>query len=94
VGAATAGDPAAPPGGARLPVPSFGEGGTHVAEDAYVYWAGVREREEGVLETTGGRVYTAVGLGDTLEEARQRAYATVERLPFEGRVYRRDIAHL
>jgi phosphoribosylamine--glycine ligase len=92
--AATAGYPEAPQGGARLPVPSFGEGGTQAAEDAYVYWAGVREREEGVLETTGGRVYTAVGLGDTLEEARQRAYATVERLPFEERVYRRDIALL
>jgi phosphoribosylamine-glycine ligase len=59
-----------------------------------VFWAGVRDSEAGVLATPGGRVYTAVGLGDTLEEARQRAYATVERLPFEGRVYRRDIAHL
>jgi phosphoribosylamine-glycine ligase len=52
----------------------------------------VREAGENVLETTGGRVYTALGLSDTLEEARQRAYGVMERLPFADMQYRTDIA--
>ncbi len=92
--AATAGYPEAPEAGARLPLPSFSEGGSKVGDDAYVYWAGVREGAEGMLETTGGRTYTAVGLGDTLDQARQKAYSILERLPFAGRQYRSDIAQI
>ena len=90
--AATAGYPETPQAGARIAKPNFSEGGTQVEADAYVYWAGVKEVDDSTLETTGGRVYTAVGLGDTLNEARQKAYATLDRLPFEGRQYRSDIA--
>jgi len=90
--AATAGYPEAPQAGIRFPNPHFSEGGTQAGADAYVYWAGVKEVDEGTFEATGGRVYTAVGLGDTLSEARQKAYATLDRLPFEGRQYRSDIA--
>ncbi len=90
--AATAGYPEAPQAGARIAKPNFSEGGTQVEADAYVYWAGVKEVDNSTLETTGGRVYTAVGLGDTLNAARQKAYATLDRLPFEGRQYRSDIA--
>jgi len=92
--AATAGYPEAPQAGSRLPNPHFSEGGTRVEADAYVFWAGVKEADENTFETTGGRVYTAVGLGDTLNEAREKAYAILERLPFEGRQYRSDIALL
>ncbi len=90
--AATAGYPETPQAGARIAKPNFSEGGTQVEADAYVYWAGVKEVDDSTLETTGGRVYTAVGLGDTLNAARQKAYATLDRLPFEGRQYRSDIA--
>lgn len=92
--AATAGYPEAPQAGARIAMPSLSEGGTCVAPDTYVYWAGVREAGENALETTGGRVYTAVGLSDTLEEARQKAYSVIERLPFADMQYRTDIARV
>jgi phosphoribosylamine--glycine ligase len=90
--AATAGYPEAPQAGARIAMSSLSEGGTYVAPGTYVYWSGVREAGDNVLETTGGRVYTAVGLSDTLEEARQKAYSVIERLPFADMQYRTDIA--
>jgi len=90
--AATAGYPEAPQAGARIAMPSLSEGGTYVAPGTYVYWSGVREAGDNALETTGGRVYTAVGLSDTLEEARQKAYSVIERLPFADMQYRTDIA--
>ena len=48
--------------------------------------------EEARLLTTGGRTATVVAAGDTIEEARERAYAALrEGLQFEGMHYRRDI---
>ena len=41
--------------------------------------------------TVGGRVFSAVGLGDTLEAALERAYAAAEKIQFEGKHFRRDI---
>ncbi len=41
--------------------------------------------------TVGGRVFSAVGLGDTLEQALDRAYAAAEKIQFEGKHFRRDI---
>ncbi len=59
-------------------------------EDTLVFSAGV-----GLLDdqpcTAGGRVLTVVGLAADLEAARERAYAGVERIHFEGMHYRRDI---
>ena len=41
--------------------------------------------------TAGGRVLTVVGEGRTLREARDRAYAAVERISFQDMHFRRDI---
>ena len=41
--------------------------------------------------TVGGRVFSAVGLGDTLEAALERAYVAAEKIQFEGKHFRRDI---
>lgn len=92
--AATAGYPETPQRGALIQPPELEEGGTYLAPDTWVYWAGVEEGPEGTLRTTGGRAYTVTALGDTLEEARQKAYQGLEKLPFEGRYYRPDIAAL
>jgi len=92
--AATAGYPEAPQGGALIPVPELDEGGTRLTSEAWVYWAGVEEGPEGTLRTTGGRAYTVTAVGATLEEARQKAYQALDKLPFEGRYYRSDIAAL
>jgi phosphoribosylamine--glycine ligase len=61
-----------------------------VDPEVQVFFAGVRE-EGGQLVTGGGRVLCVVGRGDTIEEARGRAYENVERISFEGAHYRTDI---
>jgi phosphoribosylamine--glycine ligase len=43
------------------------------------------------LFTTGGRVLTLVGRGNTLGEARSRAYDNIKRIRFNGIRYRKDI---
>jgi phosphoribosylamine-glycine ligase len=43
--------------------------------------------------TSGGRVLTVAALGNTLEDARQRAYASVNGIDFKDSFYRKDIAH-
>ncbi|MEW6252058.1 MAG: phosphoribosylamine--glycine ligase [Planctomycetota bacterium] len=60
------------------------------ADDAIVYHAGTR-RIEGEVVTSGGRVLGVTGLGDTLADARRRAYEVVETIQFEGAQYRRDL---
>jgi len=61
------------------------------AEGVTVFHAGTRQ-ENGRIVTSGGRVLGVTALGGDLAGARQRAYAAVERIDFEGRQYRRDIA--
>ena len=56
-----------------------------------VYHAATRQ-EEGVFYTSGGRVLNVVGTGDSIMEARARAYAAVELIDFPGKQYRTDIA--
>jgi phosphoribosylamine--glycine ligase len=45
----------------------------------------------GRLVTDGGRVLTVVGFGDDFACARERAYAAVDRIAFDGRQFRTDI---
>jgi phosphoribosylamine--glycine ligase len=56
-----------------------------------VFHAGTR-LEAGRWLTAGGRVLGVTGLGATLSEARQRAYAGARRVDFEGLVMRTDVA--
>ncbi|VWD47874.1 phosphoribosylamine--glycine ligase [Burkholderia lata] len=43
------------------------------------------------LTTSGGRVLCVVGLADSVREAQQHAYETINQINFEGMQYRRDI---
>ncbi|MDW8140777.1 MAG: phosphoribosylamine--glycine ligase [Candidatus Bipolaricaulota bacterium] len=43
------------------------------------------------IVTAGGRVLNVVGLGDSVNEARARAYTAIEKIRFQGMQYRRDI---
>ncbi|HKZ90629.1 MAG TPA: phosphoribosylamine--glycine ligase [Candidatus Limnocylindrales bacterium] len=61
------------------------------AADTLLFHAGTR-REKGQWLTAGGRVLGVTGLGATLAEARQRAYAGARRIRFDGVVARTDIA--
>jgi len=55
-----------------------------------VFHAGTAERN-GAIIATGGRVLNVTGRGETLAEARARAYAMVDRIDWPGGFCRRDI---
>ena len=56
-----------------------------------VFHAGTALNPDGELITAGGRVLNVVALGDTFEEARNRAYEACELIKFEGVQDRSDI---
>lgn len=56
-----------------------------------VFHAGTALNPDGELITAGGRVLNVVALGDTFEEARNRAYEACKLIKFEGVQYRSDI---
>jgi len=58
---------------------------------AEVLHAGTAE-QGGRIVTAGGRVLNVTGTGATPAEARERAYAAAERIQFDGRQLRTDIA--
>lgn len=59
---------------------------------ALVFHAGTRLEGDEVV-TSGGRVLGVVGVGRTLQDAIETAYARVEAISFDGAVFRRDIGH-
>jgi phosphoribosylamine---glycine ligase len=58
---------------------------------AVVFHAGTAMRDK-QLVTSGGRILNVTGVGDTLDEARARAYEACELIAFPDARYRRDIA--
>ena len=58
-----------------------------------MFHAGTGVDAHGRVITAGGRVLTVCALGSTLAQARDRAYAAIEGISYEGKQYRRDIAH-
>ena len=56
-----------------------------------VLHAGTRITDDGIV-SSGGRVLSVTAIGDTLAEARERAYAGVDLITLEGSHHRRDIA--
>ncbi|MBX3351991.1 MAG: phosphoribosylamine--glycine ligase [Phycisphaeraceae bacterium] len=57
----------------------------------HVFHASTTRSPSGELLSGGGRVLSVVAMGDTLEQARERANAAAATIRFEGKVYRRDI---
>src|SRR5215212_345669 len=65
--------------------------GLDEVEDVDVFHAATA-RADGAFVTAGGRVLGVTALGAGAAEARDRAYAAVERIDFDGRQVRGDIA--
>lgn len=61
---------------------------------ARVFHCGTRRSADGAFETNGGRVLAVVAQGSSREEARSAAYAGAEKIVFDGRQRRTDIAKL
>jgi phosphoribosylamine--glycine ligase len=69
--------------------------GTTDANDipgVHVLHAGTTVDDHGVVRTSGGRVLSVTATGETLTQARERAYDAVDRIAIVGSHYRRDIA--
>ena len=62
-------------------------------KDILVFHAGTKiGSEPGQVLTSGGRVLTVVAMGKTIAETREKVYANIPRIHFEGCHYRKDIA--
>ncbi len=62
-------------------------------DDAVVFHAGTSQDANGNIVVSGGRVLCVVGLGETLKEAHDKAYAAADQVHFDGRQMRRDIGY-
>lgn len=60
-------------------------------KDVMVFHAGTAKHGQEIV-TNGGRVLGVTALGDTIAQAKARAYEAVGKISFEGAYYRRDIA--
>ncbi|UCN00066.1 phosphoribosylamine--glycine ligase [Sulfurimonas sp. SWIR-19] len=63
-----------------------------IEENTHISFAGVT-MEDGKLYATGGRVLVCVGLGESIKEARDRAYMRCGQVHFAGKKLRTDIAY-
>ncbi|HET6450889.1 MAG TPA: phosphoribosylglycinamide synthetase C domain-containing protein, partial [Spirochaetia bacterium] len=78
--------------------PDTSEKGTRVTAipaaregESMVFHASTVRDSAGAVRTGGGRCFTAVGLGATLAEARDRAHAAADGVRFDGAWHRNDI---
>jgi phosphoribosylamine--glycine ligase len=85
---AAPGYPLAPVSGGVVTGLEVGDG----AEPTVVLHAGTAVDDEGNLIAVGGRVLSVVGVGPTLADARDAAYARVATVGLEGEQHRTDIA--
>ncbi|MCK6455086.1 MAG: phosphoribosylamine--glycine ligase [Phycisphaerae bacterium] len=83
---AAPGYPDASTGGARIE----GLDAASAVPDVHVFHAGTRRDGDSIVAARG-RVLNVVALGETLEQARSRAYEAVGRISFSGMQFRTDI---
>ena len=67
------------------------EGLGTIERDVLLFHAGAAADPSGYV-TAGGRVLTLVALGESMAEAKDRAYRNVDRIRFQGMTFRRDLA--
>jgi len=85
---AARGYPEKPERGAAIRLPSPEDLGS----DVVVFHAGTSRDPDGTLKTAGGRVLDVTGLGADVPAAARASAAACERIAFEGKTWRRDIA--
>ncbi len=65
------------------------EGIEEAMKEAILYANGIAKPDG--YQTTGGRVITVVGRGETIEDARVKAYSAIKKIRFPGMRYRKTI---
>jgi phosphoribosylamine--glycine ligase len=68
------------------------EGLDRMPENVFAFHGATKRGAGGAVVVAGGRVMHMVASGESIAEARDRAYAGAERVTFEGKFYRSDIA--
>jgi phosphoribosylamine--glycine ligase len=63
------------------------------ARDALVFHAGTRLGADEKLFTSGGRVFGVTGLGETFDQAAEKAYSAIAQINFDRCYYRSDIGY-
>jgi phosphoribosylamine--glycine ligase len=63
-----------------------------IKNNTHISYAGV-SKIDGKLFATGGRVLLCIGLGESIKEARDRAYGLCGQVHFAGKQFRKDIAY-
>ncbi len=81
---AASGYPEKPRTGDRIEIPP-------TPDDVLVFHAGTKRDAAGSLVTAGGRVLAVTGLGDSVEQARDRSQEFAGAIRFDGKQYRSDI---
>lgn len=61
--------------------------------EAIIFHAATQKNATGQIVSSGGRVLGVTGIGNSIEEAMQRAYRGIEGVTFPSSQYRKDIAH-
>ncbi|RAX23696.1 MULTISPECIES: phosphoribosylamine--glycine ligase [unclassified Actinomyces] len=61
-------------------------------DGVHVLHAGTARDDDGNLIASGGRVLSVVALGETVADARARAYEAIDKIHLDGAQYRTDIA--
>ena len=59
--------------------------------DSILFHAGTKINESGELVTSGGRVISVSSYGNNIADALANSYASIEKVNFEGKYFRRDI---
>ena len=80
------------PGKYETGAPISGVTDADSTRDVKVFHSGTAMRGS-ALVTDGGRVLSVTALGNTIGDARTRAYQAMEKITFDGMHYRRDIGH-
>ena len=80
------------PGDYSTGVPICGIDQADAMPDVKVFHSGTRLAGK-TLTTDGGRVLGVTALGNTVADARRRAYAALGKIHFDGMHYRKDIGH-
>jgi len=83
---AARGYPEKPERGAAIRLPN------DLGPDVVVFHAGTARDADGTIRTAGGRVLSVTGLGADVTVAARASAAACERIAFDGKTWRRDIA--
>ncbi|KAG8799273.1 hypothetical protein FRC17_007175, partial [Serendipita sp. 399] len=86
---ASEGYPSSYPKGRSISFPTLS------SSDTVIFHAGtaIDKNDNSKVVTAGGRVLGVTAFGSSIEEALKKAYAAVDGVEFDGKTYRRDIAH-